>query len=129
MAGRIFTAAERAEGQAKARVSRAANATARTTSTLRSDFADADHWDELARQYHVRLPAWGVPMTPASIATWLHKLGLSMTWFKDWCGWRDINCRQRYIDHNKDWPLRAAVGMWLEDRAHDAWHAGQRELQ
>ena len=48
---REFTAADRA-------LAAASRAGARAASPLRTNFADADHWADLAHTYGVRLPVW-----------------------------------------------------------------------
>lgn len=43
---------------------------------------------------------------------WLRKLGLGLTWFQEQNGFRTY---QEFIDANPGWPLRAFVGLCLED--------------
>ena len=119
MAVRALTAEQRVEMA----MARKAAMAARGMSTLRSDFADEPHWHELARRYNIRLPQYGIPMTPAGMTRWLHKLGLTLTYYKKCRGWRGADSRQRFIAANPLWPLRAFVDLMLEAKAHDEWHA------
>ena len=63
----LLTAAELADMRLKAADGRRAANAARAASTLRKDFLDDDYWQELARRYAVRLPAWGTPITSGTI--------------------------------------------------------------
>ncbi|NPV08145.1 MAG: hypothetical protein HPY83_09310, partial [Anaerolineae bacterium] len=80
---------------------------------LRRDFLDAPHWAELARQYGVRLPQWWVPCTRKHMVRWLPKLGYDLAWYRDWAGKSDLTW---FMKRNPDWPLRAFVGLLLEER-------------
>ncbi len=82
---------------------------------LRRDFLDAPHWTELARRYGVRLPQWWVPCTPTHMRRWLRRLGFSLAWYRDWSGDRDVTL---FAERNPDWPLRAFVGLLLEELEH-----------
>jgi len=108
------------EQRAKSAATRAANAAARAASPLRRDFLDDQFWQDLASRYNVRLPAWGVPITSGAIERWLRKLGLTIEWYRDeWSGERNLS---DFAKRNPRWPLRAWVGLMLEEREHDDAH-------
>ena len=100
---------ERQTMQAKARATKAANHAARQASTLRRDFLDADHWEELARARGLRLPPWGAPCTLSAMRTWLHKAGLSQSKYEAHQG-----KLAAFTERNRTWPLRAWAGLVLE---------------
>ncbi|NPV07578.1 MAG: hypothetical protein HPY83_06400, partial [Anaerolineae bacterium] len=104
--------AARARGRAKSREARKAQREW-AKANLRWDFLDAPHWAELARQYGVRLPQWWVPCTRKHMVRWLPKLGFSLAWYRDWAGKSDLTW---FMKRNPDWPLRAFVGLLLEER-------------
>ncbi len=105
-----LTAEERKTMQEKARAARAANAAARKASTLRNDFMDANHWEDLARARGLRLPPWGQPCTVSRMRTWLHRVGISQG---DWEANNGCKLAQFPV-LNPDWPMRAFAGLTLE---------------
>ena len=106
-------AAGSAESMAKARAASAAAKAARKVSTLRKDFLDAPHWDDLARIYGVRLPPWGMPITVSAMRRWLRKVGLTSEWYREWSGEPKMDA---FANRNPTWPLRAWAGLMLEER-------------
>ena len=98
---------------AKAQATRAAKVKMRAESTLRRDFhADDRHaWEELARDYKVRLAPWGEAPTRTTVVRFLRKLGLTWQDHADWSGWPKP---ELWIAANPDWPLRAWQGLMLE---------------
>ena len=105
--GRAFTA----EDREKARVARMARAQA--SAGLRRDFLDANEWDRLAKAAGVRLPMWAAPATRGSMARWLQKLGVSSDFYCRWSGYARL---EQWTEANPTWPLRAFVGLLLEQR-------------
>ena len=79
---------------------------------LRSDFLDDPRWVDLARKRGLRLPAWTAICTRSAMVRWLHRLGLSMDWYREQNGYRTV---EQWIEANPAWPLRAFVGLCLED--------------
>ena len=96
----------------KAAQTRKANAALRATSALRKDFGTDGYWVELAHGRHMRLPAWGTPITTSAIRKWLKKLGRSVEWYRDWQGEKDL---ADFTKRNPGWPLRALIGLLLEE--------------
>lgn len=97
----------------KARLARAANVAARRASTLRTDFLESSHWDDLARARGLRLPPWGQPCTVSRMRTFIHKAGLSETACKEWLGYS----LAKFAGCNPSWPCRAFAGLVLEELA------------
>ena len=81
---------------------------------LRNDFLDADHWAELAKALGLRLPLWRQPPTRGQMSKWLRKLGVSLTQYQEWSGDQTL---EEFAKRNPSWPLRAWVGMLLEQDA------------
>jgi hypothetical protein len=110
LGNRVRTAEETESALASARIARAAKNAARKASTLRKDFLDQDHWEDLAREKGLRLPQWGDAPTVSNMRTWLHKVGMSQA------EWETENgCRlAQFPVNNPDWPLRAFAGLTLE---------------
>lgn len=101
---RARMAAVRAKGAETRRARRAAPAIV---------FMDEEHWVELARARGVRLPAPGVPITPAAMERWLRRLGMTTRQYLDWTGARTL---AQFGAANPGWTLRAWVGLLLEEQ-------------
>lgn len=82
---------------------------------LRRDFLDSGLWDDLAKQAGLRLPNWSAVCTPGQMAKWLRKVGISTTRYLEFSGEKNL---AEFRKRNKDWPLRAWVGLILEERAN-----------
>ncbi|MDO8673070.1 MAG: hypothetical protein Q7O66_16805 [Dehalococcoidia bacterium] len=108
----VMTSEERQALIAKAVLARAANSAARKASTLRRDFLDAEHWEELARERGLRLPPWGERATVSNMRTWLHKTGWSQAECEAWAGCKLADL----IALNPTWALRALAGIVLEQQ-------------
>ena len=82
---------------------------------FRRDFADAEGWVFLASKRGIRLPAWWIAATPASLRRWLRKLRPGAL-FGDVYGFKQSGriTPRDLIERNPDWPLRAHVGCMLE---------------
>lgn len=76
------------------------------------DFDDRNLWAELARKRGIRLPLWRMPNNPQGIRRRLKQLGWSVEEYLDWCGCRTLG---EACALNPDWPLRAIVGLLLEE--------------
>jgi hypothetical protein len=109
-----------AESRQRATAASLAARAARASSPLRQDFLDASHWADLASQRDVRLPIWGTPCATGAMTRWLKRAGLSVAWYRGWSGYQSL---QQWIDANPLWPLRAFVGILLEERESADWHA------
>jgi hypothetical protein len=97
----------------KANAARVASQAARRASTLRRDFDMEPTWNKLASARGIRrLPLWGIPPTPTGIRRWLMRLGVTVDQFLDWAGAVTLS---DFAEWNPDWPLRALVGLLLED--------------
>lgn len=108
--GRTFSVADRQ----RSREGRAAAKVARDASTLRRDYLDEPHWLELASTRGLRLPPYGMAMSVSGMRRWLHKLGHSDAWHKNWSGLAKV---ADFIALNPRWPLRAWAGLMLEEVA------------
>ena len=78
---------------------------------LRQEWADAEHWRELARHRGYRLPHWYLPMTPKAMQQVLGSLGLDRQFFREAFG---LKTYQQLIDLNPSAPLWAFAGWCLE---------------
>lgn len=83
----------------------------RKMSPLRSDFADAEYWIELAKRARVRLAPWGMPPTAGRMEAFLYTVGVSVKAYLAWAAERDL---KQFAERNKDRPLRAWQGLVLE---------------
>jgi len=79
--------------------------------TLRRDFADADHWAELAKKCYIRLPIWNTAATPEKMRFWLRKFRVTEAEYLNATGYKAL---QDFMRLNPDWPLRAWLGLLLE---------------
>ena len=76
-------------------------------------------WAEFAKRRGVRLPLYGIPCTARAMSTWLRKLGLSLDWYQDWAGEKDLSL---FIKRNPAWALRSFCGLILEEL--EPWEVG-----
>jgi len=78
---------------------------------LRSAFTDAEHWSELAQKYLTRydLPNWHEPCAVEKMELWCDRLDLDYEQITN-------TTHQEFIELNETWPLRAFVGLLLEQR-------------
>ena len=97
----------------EARLKRQATMKARKALNLRTDFLDDPHWQDLAREAGFRLPVWSTPCTPGTMTRWLKRCGLSVAWYREATGFDSL---RQHINANPRWPLRAWVGLCLEER-------------
>ena len=84
---------------------------------LRRNFADDEHWMELAKGRTIRLPLWGTPCTTRRMTAWLKRIGKSVAWYREYTGMRTL---QDWIDANPLYPMRAFAGIMLE-AAEEHW--------
>lgn len=80
---------------------------------LRRDFMDSKHWDSLAKSRGIRLPRWEQEASGGAIREWMIKLGMSHSRFVAWMGYEP----DAFQAANPQWPLRAWVGLALEELA------------
>ena len=66
----------------------------------------------LAVEGKIRLPQAKTALTTAGMEKWLRRLGLSVSWYKDWSGFVTL---KEFIVANPTWTLRNVVGLWLEE--------------
>ena len=78
---------------------------------LRQQWADAEHWRELARQRGYRLPHWYLPMAPKGMEQVLRSLGLDREFYREAFG---LKTYQDLIDRNPNTPLWVFAGWCLE---------------
>jgi len=79
---------------------------------LKTDFTDSEWWSELADKHLTRynLPRWGEPCTVKKMNLWCERLDL--------VDYEKITntSHEEFIALNPDWPLRAFVGLLLEEK-------------
>ena len=77
---------------------------------MRTDFTDSEHWQELAQKHLISydLPKWDVPCTVEKMGLWCDRLDLNYEQITN-------TTHQEFIELN-GWPLRAFVGLLLEQR-------------
>lgn len=76
------------------------------------DGSDRANWEQLARGHGSRLPKWQLAVTPRNLERWFRRFGLDVaTVLGNWgCHTlRDMSAL------NPDWPLRAIIGICLEE--------------
>jgi hypothetical protein len=78
---------------------------------LRQQWADAEHWRQLARERGYRLPHRYQPMTPKGMEQVLRSLGLDRQFYRKAFG---LKTYQDLIDRNRDVPLWVFAGWCLE---------------
>jgi len=78
---------------------------------LKRDFLDDGYWQELAKDWKVRLPTWTLPPEPRTMRRWLRRLRVREREYLDACGFDKLD---EFIEKNPEWPLRAWVGVLLE---------------
>lgn len=105
-----MTPEQKQEALRKAQEARRTNSAARKASTLRRDFADANYWEELAKDNKLRLPAWGQPCTITKMRQWLNKVGWTQGRCEEWLGCKLAD----FAKLNPEWPTRAFAGLILE---------------
>lgn len=109
-----FTAEERAAALVKAKASQEA-ARKWADENLRQDFADANHWRELASAHGLRLPPRYIPGSSTKhLKRALKKLGVEVATYCRACG---VSSLGALATMNPDWPAWAQVGMILEFKA------------
>ena len=88
---------------------------------------DYDHWIEIAKERGITLPYWKTKPTPYKMNWWLKKIGMSKKEYFEWDGGKKII---DFIDRNPEWPLRAWVGLLLEEQEFQKrWEGlGENEL-
>lgn len=98
----------RAEWAAKAKASR--DAEKRETADYTQNFADANHWRELASSAGVKLPAYWRKPTTGRTMKYARKLSIDAEAIRDVfaCSVKGL------IEVNPQWPLWAIVGLLLE---------------
>lgn len=98
---------------------------------LRTDWAEAEWWAQLARERKLRLPLWRMRCTQGQMRRWLKKLGLDyVEYLYWWCGdQRPGENLKSFTKKNPDVPLRVWVGLLLEYQWDKADRALRREKE
>lgn len=78
---------------------------------LKLDFADKQHWRELAGARGFHLPAWYVTATGGRVGRYAERLSLSIHQVHAATGCRSFRA---FVQGNPTWPLFAHVGVLLE---------------
>ena len=79
---------------------------------MKTDFADIPHWNELAAKQRYSLPGWDKPCTVEKMELWLDRLNISKALYKQ----RTNTTLEEFIELNPEWPLRAFIGLMMEDK-------------
>lgn len=75
------------------------------------EYLDANHWQELASKYKVRMPAYNEPCTTKGLRKYMKRTGVSNDIWKE-----HYTSMDYFIGKNPDWVLYGAVGLMLEIR-------------
>lgn len=81
---------------------------------LKTDFTDSGWWEELAKRHMTSydLPKWHEVCSIEKMELWCDRLDLDYQAITN-------TTHQEFIELNPDWPLRAFVGLLLEQRDSD----------
>ncbi len=114
MAGGLgnMTQEQRKAAQEKGRLARLAKAAARVGNPLglKLEYADENHWDELARKHGVnRMPGREDQVDETLIRKWCHKLDIPLEVF-----YEHYTSPKYFVAHNPTWTKYAAAGLLLE---------------
>ena len=90
----------------------------------RRDFADSEVWDDLAKEYGIRLPDWWQAPEPKQMARYLRKLMITKKQYLEACG--EGSQLEDFARLNPEFPLRAFVGNILE--YHDGMEEAKQKL-
>lgn len=79
----------------------------------KADFKDSDRWDELAATFlsSYTLPKWSVSCSAEAMTLWLERMELEKDYTK-----RTNTSVEDFMLLNTRWPLRAFIGLALEDK-------------
>jgi len=77
-----------------------------------NSFADHIHWQDLAREKGIRLPLWRMACTTGGMRRFLKKLGVTVD---EYLSANDERNLKVFAKKNPTWPLRAWVGIQLEN--------------
>jgi hypothetical protein len=89
----------------------------RGKNSARQRFADSAYWDHLMTKYlgvHV-LPKWDIRPSTDAILIWMDRVGVTEPRFVRVFGVSPAE----FCQLNKDWPLRAVIGLLLEIKYTD----------
>lgn len=103
---------QRKAAQEKGRQARLAKAAARVGNPLglKLEYADANHWDELARKHNIkRMPSKEDQVDASMLRSWIGKLGLTFEEFNE-----RFTGVKYFVDNNPKWTKYAAAGVMLE---------------
>ena len=76
---------------------------------FRTDFLDSGAWSEMGKNIPYNLPDWTRPCIPEDMTWWCERLNVDYETITN-------TTNEEFIRLNKDWPLRAFVGLLLEQR-------------
>lgn len=75
-------------------------------------FQESYTWADLAKERGIRLPLWRLPCTTSGMRKYLGKLGIPVI---DYLTDNNERTLKQFGQMNPDWPLRAWVGIQLEN--------------
>lgn len=87
------------------------------------DFGESYHWTELAKEKKIRLPLWRHPCNSSGMRRFLKKLDYSVEQYLDDNAEKNLRV---FGNLNPDWPLRAWVGLLLENIDYNEKHEAER---
>jgi hypothetical protein len=85
---------------------------------LKIDWADSNHWRDLATKHGVRLPVWYIPNTETKYLRRLFKhKDVDIKHYLEYCGCKSM---KQLVDMNPEYPAFVEVGFaleWLDEKA------------
>ena len=76
------------------------------------DFKDSEAWDLMSERISFVLPDWSVPCSTDQMDLWLDRLDIRVSKYMEMFN----TSHEDFIKMNHNWPLRAWIGILLEQR-------------
>ena len=80
--------------------------------TPKAEFKDSAEWDKMLESTRYVMPAWDVMPTVENMELWMDRLDKSKRLYVD----RTQTSLKDWVALNPSWPLRAFIGLLLEDK-------------
>lgn len=111
MAFNEMTPEQRAEALAKAQQARAEQTAYNKANEhkYKLEYADSNHWAELASKHKVRMPVYNIPCSKKGMRKMLGKVGVPVDTFNE-----HYTSIGYFIENNPRWTLAAFTGLILE---------------
>ena len=78
----------------------------------KSEFKDSAEWDKMLESTRYVMPSWDVMPTVENMELWLERLDISKRLYVE----RTQTSLKDWVALNPGWPLRAFIGLLLEDK-------------